>query len=117
MASRYFQPGAERAAKVTLLFDGIARRYDLLNDLQSFGLHRWWKRRLVKLARVQPGERALDVCCGTGDLAFGLAQRGAETVGVDFSAPMLEVARERDSTVAFIRADALRLPFRDNTFA
>lgn len=116
MASRYFEPGAQRAAKVNLLFDSVARRYDLLNDLQSFGLHRWWKRRLIKLARVRPGARALDVCCGTGDLAFGLAQREAETVGVDFSAAMLEVARERESKVALIRADALQLPFQDDTF-
>src|SRR6516162_2771848 len=97
MANRYFEPGEGRATKVNALFSGIARRYDLLNDLQSFGLHRWWKRRMIKLAEVRTGARALDLCCGTGDLAMGLARRGAQVVGVDFSAAMLEVARERNS--------------------
>jgi demethylmenaquinone methyltransferase/2-methoxy-6-polyprenyl-1,4-benzoquinol methylase len=116
MANRYFEPGEGRAAKVNALFSGIARRYDLLNDLQSFGLHRWWKRRVIELASVAPGARALDVCCGTGDLAIGLARRGAEVVGVDFSAAMLDVAKGRNSRAQFILADALRIPFQDATF-
>ena len=78
MANEYFQPGEQRAAKVNDLFAGIARRYDLLNDLQSFGLHRRWKRRGVELANPKSGERALDLCCGTGDITFALAERGAE---------------------------------------
>src|ERR1035437_4429484 len=69
----FYAPGEQRAAKVNDLFAAIARRYDLLNDLQSFGLHRRWKRRVVELAAVQPGNRALDLCCGTGDIAFALA--------------------------------------------
>src|ERR1051326_6631235 len=95
MVNKYYQPGAGRAAKVNDLFAAIAPRYDLINDLQSFGLHRVWKRRVVRLADPQPGERALDLCCGTGDLAFGLARRGAEVVGLDFSEAMLGVAREK----------------------
>ena len=86
MSNTFYAPGEQRAAKVNDLFAAIARRYDLINDLQSFGLHRRWKRRVVKLAAVKPGDRALDLCCGTGDIAFALAQRGAETTGLDFSA-------------------------------
>jgi demethylmenaquinone methyltransferase/2-methoxy-6-polyprenyl-1,4-benzoquinol methylase len=130
MGNKYYQPGEERAGRVGDLFAGIARRYDLINDLQSFGLHRAWKRRLVELAAPQPGERALDVCCGTGDIAFALAGRGAKVVGLDFSEPMLEVARGRSKvqspkfkvgsdsggSVEFLQGDAQQLPFPENHF-
>lgn len=125
MANAYYQPGEQRAERVSALFGRIAPRYDLINDLQSFGLHRLWKHRLVQLAEARPGHRALDLCCGTGDIAFALARRGAEVVGLDFSEPMLAVARRRaqDFTSVetcrvpeFIRGDALHVPFPDNTF-
>jgi demethylmenaquinone methyltransferase/2-methoxy-6-polyprenyl-1,4-benzoquinol methylase len=128
MVSKYYQPGAERAQKVGELFSAIAPRYDLLNDLQSFGLHRVWKRRLVRLAAPKPGERALDLCCGTGDVALAFARQGAEVVGLDFTEAMLAVARQRaskassksscDSTlrVEFVRGDAQQIPFPDNQF-
>jgi demethylmenaquinone methyltransferase / 2-methoxy-6-polyprenyl-1,4-benzoquinol methylase len=121
MANRFFDPGAQRAAKVSDLFARIAPRYDLINDLQSFGLHRYWKRRVVQLARPQPGERALDLCCGTGDLALSLARRGARVTGLDFSERMLEVAGRRAShaslfTLHYVRADAQCIPFPDNAF-
>src|SRR5689334_15144040 len=95
MGNTFYSPGEQRAAKVSELFATIARKYDLINDVQSFGLHRLWKRRLLRLAKVQPNERALDLCCGTGDLAFGLAKRDAQVVGLDFSEPMLQVAIEK----------------------
>ena len=126
MANKYYQPGETRAGKVGDLFGSIARRYDLINDLQSFGLHRAWKRRLVGLAAPRTGERALDICCGTGDIAFALARRGAAVMGLDFSEPMLEVARakapargpgsEGRGSVEFLRGDAEQLPFKDNRF-
>ena len=128
MSNVYYAPGAERSAKVNALFGRIARRYDLLNDLQSFGLHRLWKRRVVALARVTPGARALDLCCGTGDLAFALARRGAEVTGLDFSAQMLEVAKTRSQQgwagvknssaqqPVFLQGDAQQLPFADSSF-
>ena len=97
MANTFFDPGDQRAAKVHDLFSRIAPRYDLINDLQSFGLHRYWKRRVVRLARPQPGQRALDLCCGTGDLALALARRGAQVAGLDFSEQMLETAQRRES--------------------
>lgn len=95
MANAFFEPGTQRAARVNALFGRVARRYDLINDLQSFGLHRLWKRRLVELANPGPADRALDLCCGTGDIALRLAEAGAHVVGLDFSAPMLEVAKAR----------------------
>src|SRR6185312_2691461 len=91
----FYAPGEQRAAKVNDLFARIARRYDLLNDLQSFGLHRLWKRRVVQLTNVKSSDRALDLCCGTGDISFALAKNGAETTGLDFSPQMLEVAQSR----------------------
>jgi demethylmenaquinone methyltransferase/2-methoxy-6-polyprenyl-1,4-benzoquinol methylase len=104
MANTYFEPGARRAARVQDLFNRIARRYDLINDLQSFGLHRRWKRRVIELARAQPGHRALDVCCGTGDLALGLARCGVDVVGLDFTERMLEVAEHRKSKVQSLQS-------------
>lgn len=124
MGNTYYAPGESRAAKVNDLFAAIAPRYDLINDLQSFGLHRWWKRRLVRLSGAQAGRKALDVCCGTGDIAFALARAGAEVVGLDFSEPMLAVARQRVNKgirvaagrVQFLAGDAIRLPFPDASF-
>src|SRR5437867_855707 len=99
---------------------GVAR------GLQSFGVHRHWKRRLVGLAKIRPGERALDLCCGTGDVAFALARKGAKVTGLDFSEPMLAVACDRlkaqmpkfepDGRVKFVCDDAQQIPFPDNSF-
>ncbi len=122
MASKFYVEGTARAARVEDLFATIAPRYDLINDLQSFGLHRLWKRRLIRLAGIRAGERALDVCCGTGDVAFSLAEAGAEVTGFDFSEPMLAVARQRARSwtsprpPAFRQGDALDLPFPDAAF-
>ena len=136
MTNTFYDSGEQRAAKVNDLFTRIAPRYDLINDLQSFGLHRYWKGRVIRMAGARPGERALDVCCGTGDIAFALARCGAETMGLDFGERMLEAAKSkvqsptsfvkstsevRKSKVSgnapcFIRGDALRLPFADKMF-
>ncbi len=134
MANPFYQPGEQRAEKVHDLFAKIAPRYDLINDLQSFGLHRNWKRQLVGLANAKPGEHALDVCCGTGDISLGLAKCGAEVTGLDFSRPMLDVAKQRVVAVVcghghlkkitgghrpplqFIEGDAQHLPFADSQF-
>lgn len=124
MSNVFYAPGGQRAAKVNDLFAAIARRYDLLNDLQSFGLHRRWKHRVVKLAAVRPGQRALDACCGTGDLALVLARAGAEVTGLDFSPAMLKIAEARrlknpqpaGANPKFIQGDAQQLPFPDNSF-
>lgn len=133
MVNQYYETGGQRANRVNDLFAAIASRYDLINDLQSLGLHRVWKRKVARLAAVQPGARALDLCCGTGDIAFALAARGAEVVGLDFSEPMLTVARKRAEVQGslfadtatppsairvphFLQGDALRIPFPDAHF-
>ncbi len=123
MPNIYYSPGDERASRVRDLFCRIAKRYDLINDIQSLGMHRVWKRRLIELAQITAGTRVLDVCSGTGDLALAMWDKGADVTGIDFCAPMLEVASERSSGAAagrhpigFAQADALNLPFADNTF-
>jgi demethylmenaquinone methyltransferase / 2-methoxy-6-polyprenyl-1,4-benzoquinol methylase len=123
VSNEFYAPGEKRAAKVNDLFARIARHYDFLNDLQSFGLHRSWKRRVLALARVAPGDRALDLCCGTGDIAFALSGAGAKTTGLDFSAEMLGVAGRRkqknsghQTAPEFLQGDAQQLPFPENSF-
>ena len=123
MPNRFYVEGEQRSEKVNDLFARVAPRYDLINDLQSFGLHRSWKRRVVRMANVRPGDRALDLCCGTGDIAFLLAAAGAIVTAMDFSNAMLEVARRRAETSrrepgnpAFQRGDAEKLEFPDNAF-
>jgi demethylmenaquinone methyltransferase/2-methoxy-6-polyprenyl-1,4-benzoquinol methylase len=138
MPNPYYEPGAQRAAKVRALFGKIAPRYDLLNDLQSFGLHRYWKRRVLELTQAQAGQWGLDVCCGTGDLALAMARHGVNVVGLDFSEQMLAVAAGKRSKFqsavskprgassparsspithhVFLRGDAQQLPFCDGCF-
>jgi demethylmenaquinone methyltransferase/2-methoxy-6-polyprenyl-1,4-benzoquinol methylase len=122
MANQFYSPDEQRASRVNALFSRIAGRYDLINDLQSFGMHRIWKRRVVRLAQVQNGEKALDLCCGTGDLAFGLARTGAQVTGLDFTQAMLDVAESRSRSLAlpqpvtFIQGDAQKIPFADESF-
>ena len=118
MAEGYFSSDATCAERVRALFDTIAPRYDLINDLQSLWLHRRWKKRLVTLANLRPDQRALDLCCGTGDIAFALADSGADVVGLDFSKPMLDQAIRRncDLTVTFREGDALETGLPDEHF-
>lgn len=98
------------------LFGAIAPRYDFINDLQSFGLHRAWKRRLVDLAAPRAGEHALDICCGTGDIAAGLGQCGAIVCGLDFSPEMLVIAAKKGVPALWVQGDAQQIPFRDGSF-
>jgi demethylmenaquinone methyltransferase/2-methoxy-6-polyprenyl-1,4-benzoquinol methylase len=117
MTESYYVAGADRSQKVRELFNAIASRYDLINDLQSFGLHRFWKKQLIRMAKVSPGDLALDLCTGTGDIALKLASSGARVVGCDFSESMLEEARRRSKMdIEWVQGDALKLSFADNTF-
>jgi len=120
--NKYLSYGEQRAPKVREMFTRLAWRYDVVNDVMSFGLHRRWKRQTVALALDGgPPKRVLDICCGTGDLCFLAERMGARRVtGLDFTLPMLAVARRRKlasgSGSLFTEGDALRLPFPDGAF-
>jgi demethylmenaquinone methyltransferase/2-methoxy-6-polyprenyl-1,4-benzoquinol methylase len=101
------------------MFTGLAGRYDLLNSLLSQGQDHRWRRRAAQLTRTSSGDRALDVCSGTGALAQLLSRRvapGGEVVGLDLTEAMLEVARDRVPEVKFMVGDACQLPFPDRYF-
>ncbi len=104
------QPDAVRG-----MFDRIAPVYDVMNRVMTAGLDRRWRRLTVE-AVVRPGDRVLDACCGTGDLAVAAERRGATVTGLDFSAAMLERARRKSATVEWVEGDLLALPFADETF-
>lgn len=105
------------AAQVQAMFGRIAPRYDLLNRVLSVGIDRSWRRRILREAGALAQGSVLDVCCGTGDLALLFAERGAQVVGVDFTAPMLVRALPKRAPAgagrgesAFVQGDAMRLP-------
>jgi demethylmenaquinone methyltransferase / 2-methoxy-6-polyprenyl-1,4-benzoquinol methylase len=113
----------EFASEVRGMFDRIAGVYDVMNSAMTAGLHHQWRQRAVDRAEVGPGADALDVCCGTGDLALELRRRigpDGRVVGSDFSEPMLELARRKSGDqglpVEFGWADALELPYGDASF-
>ncbi len=116
-------PQEEKARRVGEVFSSVAARYDLMNDLMSFGIHRVWKRLCIHLAGLRPGSRVLDLAAGTGDLAARLQQAGYEVIACDINEAMLRYGRDklvdrgllRD--VHYVQADAERLPFADNSFA
>jgi demethylmenaquinone methyltransferase/2-methoxy-6-polyprenyl-1,4-benzoquinol methylase len=116
-------PGRLPAPEVQAMFDRIAPRYDRLNRVMTAGLDRRWREAAAAAADVAAGESALDVCTGTGDLAFSLATRvtlAGRVIGADFAENMLERARakaiERGVPIEFVQADALALPFDDDAF-
>ena len=118
-------PHEDKARRVRGVFDSVAGNYDLMNDLMSAGAHRLWKRFTLALANLRPGQRALDVAGGTGDLARGLAQQvGAKGLVVltDINAAMLARGRDRlidagcIDNVRYVQANAERLPFPDGSF-
>jgi len=117
-------PG-EKTRRVGAVFSSVAGSYDLMNDLMSLGLHRFWKRFAVHLSRVRAGSRVLDVAGGTGDLAALYRERVGDTGAVvlcDINADMLEQGRNRlldkglVNGIDYVQADAERLPFKDGYF-
>jgi len=100
---------------VRTMFDRIAPVYDLMNRVMTAGLDQRW-RRLTVADVVRPGDRVLDACCGTGDLAVAAARAGAEVTGLDFSERMLERARRKSAAIAWVEGDLLSLPFEDGSF-
>src|SRR5699024_3279339 len=118
-------PWEDKKRRVGAVFDSVADRYDVMNDLMSFGIHRAWKHFTLGLAAVRAGDRVLDLAGGTGDLAAGFARRvgsrGRVTLS-DINASMLRRGRERlqdhgiVANVDFALANAEKLPFADNSF-
>jgi demethylmenaquinone methyltransferase/2-methoxy-6-polyprenyl-1,4-benzoquinol methylase len=112
--------GTLEEGQVRAMFDRIAVVYDLMNSVMTAGLHHRWRERAADLARLAPGDRALDVAAGTGDLALELKRRvgpTGEVVGSDFSEGMLHIAREKSADVRWEWADAQALPYADDEFA
>lgn len=118
-------PTREKASRVRGVFDSVAPKYDLMNDLMSGGLHRLWKRFALNRTGLRPGQRALDVAGGTGDLAAGMSRQvGPQGLVVltDINASMLAEGRRRLTdrgivgNLRLVQADAEKLPFRDETF-
>jgi demethylmenaquinone methyltransferase/2-methoxy-6-polyprenyl-1,4-benzoquinol methylase len=110
-----YESGTLAPDAVRTMFDRIAPVYDTMNRVMTAGLDRRWRRLAVR-AVVWPGDRVLDVCCGTGDLAVEAERRGGRVVGLDFSERMLERARDKSGTIEWVQGDALTLPFADGEF-
>lgn len=111
-----------KAEYVKEMFENLAVDYDLMNYVISFGMHKFVKKQAVKNVPVKSAEKILDVCCGTGDISIFAAERfgsSAEITGVDFSENMLEIAEKKAhkyTNIKFMNADAMNLPFEDETF-
>lgn len=98
------------------MFDGVARRYDLTNDVLALGQTRYWRRVVVAAVDAVPGQRVLDLAAGTGTSSEPYADAGVDVVACDFSEGMLEVGRRRRPDINFVQGDAMNLPFEDNSF-
>ena len=119
MASPEARTGTLEEGQVRAMFDRIAQVYDLMNSVMTAGLHHRWRARAADLTGLGPGGRALDVACGTGDLAVELSRRvgpSGEVVGSDFSDAMLQRARRKSGAVDWQWANALALPYEDDHF-
>src|SRR3954449_9923899 len=119
MPSAAARTGTLPEGQVRAMFDRIAGVYDVMNSVMTAGLHHRWRERAADLAQLRPGDRALDVATGTGDLAIELARRvgpDGEVVGSDFSEGMLDRARRKAPELRFEWGDALRLPYADAAF-
>ena len=109
------QAGTLPAEGVRAMFDRIAPVYDAMNHVMTAGLDRRWRAETAA-AVVRPGDRVLDACCGTGDLALASVRAGGKVTGLDFSERMLARARKKSSEVEWVQGDALALPFDDDSF-
>jgi demethylmenaquinone methyltransferase/2-methoxy-6-polyprenyl-1,4-benzoquinol methylase len=106
----------KRSDEVASMFDDVAGRYDLTNDILSLGQDRRWRKAVLAAVDVRPGERVLDIAAGTGTSSEPFADRGVDVVPADFSLGMLRAGLRRRPDLGFTAADALHLPFRDGAF-
>src|ERR671936_950461 len=109
------ETGRLSAAGVESMFDRIAPVYDAMNRVMTAGLDQRW-RRLTAAAAVRPGDRVLDACCGTGDLAVAAQRARGRVTGLDFSERMLDRARRKSAVVEWVHGDVLALPYADGSF-
>ncbi|MBB6735759.1 demethylmenaquinone methyltransferase [Cohnella zeiphila] len=113
-----------KQSHVHAVFESIAPKYDMMNDVLSFRRHKAWRKFTMRKMNVQPGQSSLDLCCGTCDWTIALAResRGGRTVGLDFSRNMLDIGQAKvdkldlGGTIELIQGNAMSLPFPDNTF-
>lgn len=101
---------------VSKMFDGVANRYDFLNDLLSLGRTKAWRKVVTSIIGPKPGLKILDIAAGTGSSTRPLVDAGAEVIAIDFSSGMIEIGRKRHKDIKFVQGDALNLPFEENTF-
>jgi len=106
----------KQPADVARMFDDVAARYDVTNDLLSLGQARYWRRAVVRAVDPAPGRSILDVAAGTGTSSTPFAEAGADVVACDFSQGMLAVGRQRQPALSFVAGDATHLPFADASF-
>lgn len=111
-----FDSPERKRAHNRALFSTIADRYDLITAVLSYGQDARWKRILIERARLQRGERVLDLACGTGDIAFAAAATGARVVGLDLTHRMLQLAAQKSGAARLITGDMASLPFRSQAF-
>ena len=118
-------PSKNKASYVAGVFDSVAKKYDIMNDIMSGGVHRLWKHITVEISRVKPGQKVLDVAGGTGDLAAKFAKRvgpSGHVVLSDINQSMLDIGRDRlidkglVKNISYVLADAQMLPFQDDSF-
>jgi demethylmenaquinone methyltransferase/2-methoxy-6-polyprenyl-1,4-benzoquinol methylase len=102
--------------EVAAMFDDVAARYDLTNDVLSLGQTRLWRRAVARAVDAAPGERVLDLAAGTGSSSLPFVRAGARVVAADFSLGMLRVGKRANPTLDLLAGDALRLPFADEVF-
>lgn len=114
--SNAFDSPESKRQHVRALFATIADRYDLITAVLSYGQDAKWKKKLVAIADVKKGERALDLAAGTGDIAFAVAARGAKTIGLDITHRMLQLAHAKSDAATFITGDMISLPFQTAAF-
>lgn len=106
----------KQPSEVAAMFDAVAGRYDLMNDILSGGQVRLWRRAVTRILDATNGERILDLAAGTGTSTQAFTTLGAKAVACDFSLGMLQEGKRRHDRIAFAAGDALRLPFKDNAF-
>ena len=101
---------------VSKMFDGVANRYDFLNDFLSLGRTKAWRKMVTSTIGPKPGLKILDIAAGTGSSTRPLVDAGADVIALDFSTGMIEIGRKRHKDIKFVQGDALNLPFEENFF-